>query len=435
MKIKSFVDKSNLWPLFDTSVECQSTDCLDICLSYLNTLADFSLLHLDAFLQLSFDSIKTLLLQDALHPSLSEVQLFLATDKWLKVNKVSDESRKELIQCLRPTLMRYEDLMNHVFKSPLVSESQVLDVMRIKGLSDNWPKEKQRPICRRAFCVEDTNFCDPNFNYEVVAGQVGNSCGPTDANSPQIVIKLGFPMNINYIELKLSDLRGDRYSYKLTYSVEGIEWKTLLDYTNYTTANFQKIHFEPIVAQLIRISGTHQLRMDSNTREPFSQIMSVICRFNQNQHMVERINGLLANPYWIRQSVQQRVYHDSNSGPNGAINGPNNGQSPCKYYSRKLASNKPIIVALDQPVIIDSFQFQLYDRDERAYSYVVEMKDRSEWIKLSDKSGEKCRSLQTITFTRRPISLVRVKATQIHNVECAEFRITKFHFPRIGSMF
>ncbi|CAG2108632.1 unnamed protein product [Medioppia subpectinata] len=245
---------------------------------------------------------------------------------------------------------------------------------------------------------DNTSLCIDQFLFEVMAGQVGDLVAPADQPSSTewpIVVRLGFPLNVNHIDLQLSDIRGDRFSYKIQYSSEGLIWETLYDYTNYTTANQQSLYFEPIVAQQFRIRGTHQIRMDSTTKDSFNSIKSFRCYYNPKQMAVERIDGLLANPYWIRNAIQQRVYHDSNT----------TGQQDMKYYSRLMSSNKPIIVALDQPVMIDSFEFVLWDKDERAYSYVVEVKDGNDWIKLADKSQDVCRSLQTIAFSRRPINL------------------------------
>ena len=406
--------------MFDTSIEMHSTDCLDICLNYLDECNDFSLFQSQHFFEISFESLQTLLFRNEL--SIPEIHLFSATVQWLEVNKeLTEESRQQVIKCLRLTLIEYEDLMNIVSKSGLVSQQLLWQTFEDKAMIKNWGEDSKQ-LKNRAFVVERKDICSDQFKFEVIEGRVGQKSSQKE--SKQIVVKFGFPFNINNIEMKLSDKRGDRFSYRVEYSVEGLNWETLFDYTNYTTANSQSLFFNSIVAQQFRICGTHQLRMDVNTKKSFDSIESFSCLFDKYQHKVERIDGLLSNTFWIRRSVQQRVYHDTNN-----LIPDQNGES-VKYYTRLLSSNKPIIVALDQPVMIDSFQFQLWDRDERAYSYVVEVKDDNDWVKLSDKSLEKCRSLQTITFSRRPISLVRVRGIKIYFVDCNEFRIIKFHFPK-----
>ncbi|CAG2117189.1 unnamed protein product [Medioppia subpectinata] len=416
VKIKSMVNASNVWQLFQTSMENHLIDCQNVCLEFLDTFCSANPLMTEDFFMISTETLKTLLVRNSLR--LPEVDLFLLAKKFLEVNKLDDQTCEELIQCIRLPLMRYEDLVSVVSNSGLVSEQRLWRVMKDKAVITNenqsnrfnWD-ELLMNMTNRGLVIntssDNTSLCIDQFLFEVMAGQVGDLVAPADQPSSTewpIVVRLGFPLNVNHIDLQLSDIRGDRFSYKIQYSSEGLIWETLYDYTNFTTANQQSLYFETIVAQQFRIRGTHQIRMDSTTKDSFNSIKSFRCYYNPKQMAVERIDGLLANPYWIRNAIQQRVYHDSNT----------TGQQDMKYYSRLMASHKPIIVALDQPVMIDSFEFVLWDKDERAYSYVVEVKDGNDWIKLADKSQDVCRSLQTIAFSRRPISLVRVRAVKIH---------------------
>ena len=108
--------------------------------------------------------------------------------------------------------------MNFVSNSSLYPEPHLMDVLRTKGLTDGWEGAKTAGIEKRAFVVYDTNLCTESFKFHVCEGRVGTRVGDkSNASSPQVVVRFGFPFNMNHIELKLSDVRGDRFSYKLQY--------------------------------------------------------------------------------------------------------------------------------------------------------------------------------------------------------------------------
>ncbi len=422
LKMKQMMNRNNIWQMFDTSFANNLMTSFDLCLEYIDENCEKeSLFSCDAFFEISIDSFKSLLSRDSL--TIPEISLFSATAKWLEKKEISLNDKRDLVKCIRLILIKYEDLMNFVSDSGLVPKQQFWDILKFKALIDNWDKSTVEKERNRAFLVHSTNLCCDKFKFEVIKGKIGTNEAEDKSLKKidsQIVVKFGFPFNINYIEMNMSHKKGDRFSYKIEYSADSVNWKVLFDYTKYTCANFQTLYFEPIVAQFFRIDGTHQLRMDLNTRTTFDTINSFTCYYQKRKFKVERIEGLLSTPFYVHR-IQDRIYHDSN-----AILDPND-----RYYSRSLSSNKPIIVALDQPVMIDSFSFQLWDKDERAYSYSVEVYDNKDWIKVADKSSEECRSWQVITFSRRPISLLRVKGIRIHYVECNEFRIIKFRFPKI----
>lgn len=421
-KMKSFMNKTNVWQMLDSSCANNLTNCINNCLEYIDhNYKNESLLSCETFFQISMESLKFLLSRDSL--TIPEISLFCATSKWLEANEVTLNEKRDLVKCIRFTLIKYEDLMNFVSDSGLVPKNQFWDILKLKALVDNWDKTTFDKEKNRAFFVHNTNLSCDKFKFEVLKGKVGLIEGKDKSfksSDSQIMVKFGFPFNINYIEINMSLIKGDRFSYIIEYSADCVNWKVLYDYSKYTCANYQTLFFEPIIAQFFRIKGTHQLRMDSNTKTSFDAIESFTCYYYKRKYKVERIEGLLSTPFYVHR-IQDRIYHDSN-----AILDPND-----RYYSRSLSSNKPIIVALDQPVMIESFSFLLWDKDDRAYSYSVEVYDGKDWINVSDKSLEECRSWQVISFARRPISILRVKGIAIHFVECNEFRIIKFRFPNM----
>ncbi|XP_054155401.1 BTB/POZ domain-containing protein 9-like [Oppia nitens] len=468
-KIKSYISPDNVWLLLESSLAECLVDCQQLCLDYLDTVISTDLLSTstaDYFIDISVQTLKTFLIRDSLR--LQEIDLFLLTKDYVDNNlhRLDESERQELIQCVRLSLIKYEDLLNVVLNSGLVPEKQIMDILKDKAVVDTWDKTNSLVAIRnRGLYAPNTELCRDQFRFDIVSGSVGSSMdlmSPMDiesfdeldgnnnssnnnVNDWPFVLRFGCPLNVNYVEIKLSDKRGDRFSYRLEYSPDGVVWKPLVDFTKYTTANYQRLFFQPFTVQMFRMSGTHQFRMDATTKVAIQSIQSFSCCYNRKQYSIERIDGFITTPYWIRSSVQQRVYHDSNKdiavGGGGGNAGADGGDADhnnqhhlhhtIKYYSRQISSSKPILVALDQPVMIDSFQFYLWDDDGRGYSYVVDVKSGdNEWTVLSDRSLDVCRALQTIKFSRRPISLVRVRPTKIHNVECNEFRVKKFIFPK-----
>ena len=51
-----------------------------------------------------------------------------------------------------------------------------------------------------------------------------------------------------------------------------------------------------------------------------------------------------------------------------------------------------IIVQLSQPFVVDSMRLLLWDCDDRAYSYTIEVSvDNVKWVMIKDNSNEPCR--------------------------------------------
>jgi len=56
----------------------------------------------------------------------------------------------------------------------------------------------------------------------------------------------------------------------------------------------------------------------------------------------------------------------------------------------------------------------LWDCDDRTYSYYIEVSyDQRNWVKVVDKTKEKCRSWQLVKFTPQPVTFIRIVGT--HN--------------------
>jgi len=84
--------------------------------------------------------------------------------------------------------------------------------------------------------------------------------------------------------------------------------------------------------------------------------------------------------------------------------------------------DKGIVVKLGMPCIINRINMLLWDRDQRAYSYCIEVSmDQSDWVRVVDHSKYHCRSWQTLYFPQRVVQYIRVVGT--HNTVNKVFHV------------
>lgn len=96
-----------------------------------------------------------------------------------------------------------------------------------------------------------------------------------------------------------------------------------------------------------------------------------------------------------------------------------------------LAGHGAIVVQLAQPYYVDSLRLLLWDCDNRAYCYTVEVSvDNNKWTMIKDNSTVPCRSWQVIRFNPRPVVFIRIIGTKNTANEVrgsAAFIITSFN--------
>merc|ERR1712012_366743 len=71
-----------------------------------------------------------------------------------------------------------------------------------------------------------------------------------------------------------------------------------------------------------------------------------------------------------------------------------------------------IVVKLGMQCIINHFRMLLWDKDNRSYSYYIEVSmDQKDWVKVIDHSKYLCRSWQDLYFTPRVVRYIRIVGT------------------------
>ena len=86
------------------------------------------------------------------------------------------------------------------------------------------------------------------------------------------------------------------------------------------------------------------------------------------------------------------------------------------------SGDRGIVVKLGMPCIINRINMLLWDRDQRAYSYYIEISmDQADWVRVVDHSGYHCRSWQFLHFPQRVVRYIRVVGT--HNTVNKVFHV------------
>jgi len=87
--------------------------------------------------------------------------------------------------------------------------------------------------------------------------------------------------------------------------------------------------------------------------------------------------------------------------------------------------SKGITVQLNHPYIINCIRMLLWDRDNRSYSYFVQVSlDSQHWVKVVDRTLSLCRSWQELFFEPRVVRYVRIIG--VHNTMNRSFHLVSF---------
>merc|ERR1712227_677719 len=89
-----------------------------------------------------------------------------------------------------------------------------------------------------------------------------------------------------------------------------------------------------------------------------------------------------------------------------------------KGFCRHMIGNEgdqesAICIKLAQQTILNNIRLLLWDKDDRAYSYYIEVSvDGKDYIKIIDYSNYHCRSWQNLYFPQRVVKYIRIVGTQ-----------------------
>jgi len=213
----------------------------------------------------------------------------------------------------------------------------------------------------------------------------------------------------------------------------------VVNYSNYLCRSWQKLYFTPKVVKYIRVVGTH------NTVNRVFHLVALEAYYVQHSNRVDDVTGLIIpsdNVATIENSAV--VIEGVSRSRNALLNGDTDNYDWDSGYTCHQLGSGAIVVQLAQPYLINSMSLLLWDCDERAYSYYIEVStDQTTWRRVVDKTRVACQGWQTLRWQERvPVTFVRIVGTQntanevFHCVhfECPARRVPPARHQKAGQM-
>ncbi|KAM0736057.1 BTB/POZ domain-containing protein 9 [Formica fusca] len=435
--LREILNIKNICLILDTALLYQLKFLTNVCLEYMDRHASKILQH-ESFLQLSPTVLSELISRDSFYAS--ELDIFLAVDSWVKANP--EVNNREVIAQLRLSLISKVDLVTIVRKATFITETDIINAVQVRLLG------KQSELPYRGRLLIDANVASPMHGAQVLQGEARSYLlnGDTESfdtilpftwhviNNTQkrgILIKLGTRYIINHVKMLLWD--HDRlysYSFFIEGSLDQNEWVKLVDYTEYFCRSWQYLYFPPRVVRYIRIVGTNQI--------PGKDNMFRVVHFEAHytNHTEQLSKGLIV-PTQNIAVTEKNAYAIRACGDktdvicNNLLNGDTTNYDENSGYTWHQLGSEYILVRLAQPYMIDSMRFLLWDRDNRSYSYTVEVSGNlRSWVMVADKREELCQSWQIIHFNPpRPVVFIRIMGSLSHDTADESFRCVHFECP------
>ncbi|KAM0736055.1 BTB/POZ domain-containing protein 9 [Formica fusca] len=438
--LREILNIKNICSILDTALLYRLKFLTNVCLEYMDKHASEILQH-ESFLQLSPTVLSELISRDSFYAP--ELDIFLAVDSWVKANP--EVNNREVIAQLRLSLISKADLMTVVRKATFITDTDIINAVHVQLPG----KQLELPYRRRLLI--DANVASPMHGAQVLQGEArsyllngdtkvyDNERGFTwhDITNTQergILIKLGAQYIINHVKMLLWDRGIHSYSFFIEGSVDQNEWVKLVDYTKYFCGGWQYLYFPPRVVLYIRIVGTNQIYLKDN--------MFPVVHFEAHytNHTEQLSKGFIVPTQNIavrEKDAYARVCATDDKNIvmrytcNNLLNGDTTNYDENSGYTWHELGSEYILVRLAQPYMIDSMRFLLWDRDNRSYSYTVEVSGNlRSWVMVADKREELCQSWQIIHFNPpRPVVFIRIMGTLSHDTADESFRCVHFECP------
>lgn len=434
--LKAILSVQNVCLIFDMASMFDLDGLVSTCCDFMDSKPT-KVLKSESFLTMSQSALEVLLKRDSF--CAAEVEIFLAVQMWCEANQCSASQHQKILQLVRLSLMTLDDLLGVVRPSGLVSADDILDT--IKAQRD----AKNLDLPYRGFLIQNENVASSKHGAKVILGVQKGSLldgdhsnynldqgftmhhidsagkGPEGDSSSGIVVALDSPYIINNIRMLLWDKDTRAYSYYVEASVDQKKWFLLIDYRKNLCRSWQNLRFKARVMKYIRVIGTH------NSVNKVFHLVSLECSFNTTPCT---LNSDLIVPSTNIATVKNSacVVEGVSRSRNALINGDILTYDWDSGYTCHQLGSGAIVVQLAQPYFVSCMRLLLWDRDNRTYSYYVEVSnDQQNWTKIADRTQDRCRSWQYIFFDARPVTFVKIVGT--HNSANEVFHCVHFECP------
>eukprot|EP00794_Sanderia_malayensis_P019817 gene19817-21756_t len=424
--LREIINVLNVTDIYDVASLFDVSDLEMACLTFMDHNAS-EIVVAEGFARLSKTAALALTSRKSF--CAPEILIFKGVRNWIKEN--GTEGTAELLSSVRLPLIDIQELLHSVRESKLYSSDKILDAVQAKtecNIND---------MPSRGFLVEDENLAQHCYGAEVLTGEMKESLLEATSSSYDlekgytrhviqedavgIIVDLGKPSIINTVKLSLWDLDTRSYSYKIEHSMDKENWSCIVDYSGYMCRSSQILHFEQIVTRYVKLLGT------SNTLNRCFHLVMFECMNSTNCLPVQ--DGFIVPRENISSVSAKAIVLDGVSrNRNALIDGDTRNHDLESGYTCHQIGSGCITIQLAQPFMIGSMRMLLWDCDDRSYSYYIQISlDRKNWTTVCDKREEACRSWQTITFTPRPISFIKIIGT--NNTSNEVFHVVHFECP------
>ncbi|KAJ3643698.1 hypothetical protein Zmor_026394 [Zophobas morio] len=401
-KIKSLLSLKNICSILNTANLYDLVELRDACHSFADEHAS-EIIDNDCFEGLSQKSLIKVLERDTFFAP--ELEIFKSVARWSQKN---NDVAGLVVKCVRLSWLSVVEIVSTVWPSKLVDCEDLLQA--IAEVVDVKPREYNR----RAKLLSGVNLATSEHKAVVITGRknitellAGNRNidlhADHDINSNEkngITIKFDHAFVINHIHMMLWDGEVRFYQYYIEVSTDQKNWKKVIDHRQYACRSVQNLYFEKVIAQYIRVVGTH------NSRHPEFHIVFFEAYFKDNIPRI--VNGIVCPTTNVATVDKKAIVVEGINGPallDGITSNYNN-------YTYHAVGSGSIVVQLAQPFMLSSMKLLLWNKDSRFYKYYVEISiNKSEWIMIADHRNEENKSWQIIRFSERPVVYVRMTGT------------------------
>eukprot|EP00096_Caligus_rogercresseyi_P011835 TRINITY_DN4795_c0_g1_i4.p1 TRINITY_DN4795_c0_g1~~TRINITY_DN4795_c0_g1_i4.p1 ORF type:complete len:629 (-),score=167.77 TRINITY_DN4795_c0_g1_i4:651-2537(-) len=414
--LESNLNEKNVCYIYDTASLYDLRTLSAACLAFLDQKASNVILD-ESFTTLSPAALKNIISRDSF--CAAEVDIFKAIVRWAQVNP-SDSGHADILQYIRLPLMPTADLLNVVRSSGFIASDVILDAIQSKiSLRD-------MELKYRGYLLPEENVAHSGkYGASVLTG--GDPCNALLEENPRkydsekgyirhcidkdedqgIIIELGMQYTINFIRMLLWDRDDRSYSYYIEVSMDMKDWFRVLDHSNYICRSWQHLYFYPKVVKYIRVVGTH-----SSLNNIF-QLVSFEAYYTKKPFELNK-NGICVPHYNVATIPMSACVIEGVSRTRDALlNGDTDNYDWDSGYTCHQLGSGAIAIQLGQPYALSSMRLRLWDCDSRYYSYFVEVSENNkDWVRVCDRSKVDCRSWQTIGFSQRVVSFIRIVGTR-----------------------
>ncbi|KAJ3647096.1 hypothetical protein Zmor_024638 [Zophobas morio] len=418
-KLKPLLTLQNVCAVLNTANFYELEELLEVCHSFMELNAS-EVVSSDCFAELSQKSMIKLLERSTFFAP--EIEIFKSVAKWCKINNDVDDL---VIQCVRLSWMTVEDIVSTVWPSKLFDCEKLLQaVAEIVGV-------KVKSSSARGSYMVDENIATPLHKAEVISGEgtahLLTGDGKTDVGyygehlidgENALIVKLDTPSYFNHIKMRLWDGDERNYSYYIAVSLDGHNWRKIIDYRLISCYSKQSLFFDQQLAQYIKIEGTHNTANKAFHLIGFeAYLKTTVQKF---------LNGIIYPDSNVATTKGARVI--SGDYPSLLLNGDFSNYDGGSGFTQHTIGSGSIIVELAQPYMISSMRLLLWDKDDRRYRYFIETSlNQTNWEIAVDRRNEDCRSWQNIVFKERAMVFIRITGT--HNTANIGFHVVHFECP------